>query len=366
MICVEDEARVRQENLPIMISSLSVTDFRGFREIHLDGLKRFNVIVGESGSGKTALLESIFLVSGANPGVWMKLRNWRGMSQFIRLMGTKSSYDSLFRDIFFNFQKQKVASMRFTDSRSGVRSVTIGYSGRETGRLSATGEPENAFVVDPVVFHWRLKGKSFRTKITVSPRDGSLNLEGSNEVYPVWFISPAISEGPTVSQMFSDLSQQNRIDPVICAVKSLFPFVQGMTLESIAGELTICVSLEEVSEKLPVGALSSGITKFLFLLIAIANIPGGVILIDEMENGFYYGNLTKLLGTVFSFCVTHNVQMFATTHSYELLQAMLPVMESNDGDFCLLSSKRQEGECIMRVVGDFASAVESNLELRDC
>lgn len=58
----------------IMISSLDISNFRGFKQLHLDGLRRFNIIVGESGSGKTALLESIFLVGAANPTVWLKLR----------------------------------------------------------------------------------------------------------------------------------------------------------------------------------------------------------------------------------------------------------------------------------------------------
>src|SRR2546427_4923703 len=84
----------------VMLKSFNIQNFRCFRNVSLDGLKRFNTIVGDNGSGKTSLLEAMFLVASASPGVWLKLRFWRGAGQTIRLTGTKTSYESLFRDLF--------------------------------------------------------------------------------------------------------------------------------------------------------------------------------------------------------------------------------------------------------------------------
>ena len=136
-----------------MITSLHIKNFRCFRDLKLDGLKRLNMIVGESASGKTALLESIFLVRAANRVVWIRLRQWRGMNQLIRLTGTRASYESIFRDFFYSFESDRGASISLTDNETGKRVLRINYAGKQTYRLPAKGQFENAFVVEPIVFH---------------------------------------------------------------------------------------------------------------------------------------------------------------------------------------------------------------------
>ena len=39
-----------------MIHSAEIRNFRCFKELSIDGCRRFNVIVGDNGAGKTALL----------------------------------------------------------------------------------------------------------------------------------------------------------------------------------------------------------------------------------------------------------------------------------------------------------------------
>ena len=96
-----------------MIKSLEIKNFRCFKDLYLRELKRFNIVVGEGGSGKTSLLEAIFLVAGASPEVWMRLRQWRGFSPTFRLSGTRDSYESLFRDIFHYYLSYKFLSWLF-------------------------------------------------------------------------------------------------------------------------------------------------------------------------------------------------------------------------------------------------------------
>ena len=48
-----------------MFTTLKITDFRGFADLRLDGLRRVNLVVGRNNAGKTSLLEAIALV--ANP-----------------------------------------------------------------------------------------------------------------------------------------------------------------------------------------------------------------------------------------------------------------------------------------------------------
>jgi predicted ATPase len=102
-----------------MIKSLQISRFRCFRDLQIENLQQFNLVVGESGSGKTAFLESIFLLGAASPEVWMRLRQWRGHGNIIKLSGTRASYESIFRDIFYDFRKHRGAFIELT-TESGL------------------------------------------------------------------------------------------------------------------------------------------------------------------------------------------------------------------------------------------------------
>ena len=47
-----------------MLKSLSIKNFRLFRELQIDTLNRINLISGENDTGKTALLEALCLLFG--------------------------------------------------------------------------------------------------------------------------------------------------------------------------------------------------------------------------------------------------------------------------------------------------------------
>src|SRR5450755_3816614 len=98
-----------------MLTSIDVKNFRCFKHLEQGGLKRFNFIVGDGGSGKTALLEALFLAGGGSPEIYFRLRSWRGFGEF-RLQGSRESFESLFRDLFFEFDQKSGVLIRLKDS----------------------------------------------------------------------------------------------------------------------------------------------------------------------------------------------------------------------------------------------------------
>jgi len=351
-----------------MISKLEITNFRCFRDVVITDLQQFNILVGDSASGKTALLEACFLLGSASPEAWMRVRQWRGASAVIRLSGTRLSYDSVFRDIFYNFEKKKTASFRLEREDGSARSLDIQYPhGQSYSRRAKRDEEadDNAFLIEPIQFRWRTGGKEFRSKVEF--REGAIRYGSWNDIYPAWYNSPAINDAALLSTLFSELSLKNQSGAVVRAVSSAFPSVRDVTLETIAGEATLCVSFEFLDEKIPIGSISSGISKYLALMTAAAANPGGLLLVDEFEVGFYYKHLSNILRSVFDFCAGLGVQIIATTHSYEFLQTILPMMkssESGDHRFALLRSERKSEGSSIRVLKDPAAAIESGFEVR--
>ncbi len=348
----------------LMIDSVHIKNLHGFKDMSLVGLKRINVIAGDSGSGKTALLESIFVAGGSNPEIYMRSRRWRGLTDPTRIAPSRRGYESLFRELFFDFDQTQTASVRFTDSERGDRGLTIKYRLDDEYTLSLQGRGEGSpQAMVPLHFRWTIRGKVHEA--TVQAKDGNLTFSGFQDVYPVWLIS-SVRSGHNRLNIFPELSKRKQHVPIVDAIREVFPAISALSRESIAGQIVVCASLDYLSEKLPVGMVSGGITKYLWILTAIASNPGGVVLIDEIEDGFYYSSLKKVLNSIVSFAKDNHVQLFATTHSAEFLQAIADVMEAQPDQFMFIHSERIGKECVLRSARGPSSiaAIHQHIELR--
>jgi hypothetical protein len=352
-----------------MINQIEIRNFRCFKNVKLHGLKRFNFIVGDSGTGKTALLESMFLAAGGNPQIWFRLRRWRGLGEGPMQIGVRETYEALFRDMFYAFDQKSGANIRILDSELGKRELEIYYKKSNVYRLPLKEQQPEAFLIDPIQFKWDFGNDIVHSQVIV--KEGALQMTGDAKVYPLFLISPRTFSGRDNALNFSNLSRVKRAHPVAKAVASIFKEVEDISLELLAGEPQIFVSLSTLPEKIPLGDLSGGLSKYVEIVQSILNNPGGAILIDEIENGFYYKNLKDLLANIIDLCDEHRVQVFATTHSYEFLEVLAEAMEKAQKGadaFSLLRLERPNGspQPEIRVIpGDsLEAAMKEHFEVR--
>lgn len=353
-----------------MINQVEIRNFRCFKNVKLHGLKRFNFIVGESGTGKTALLEALFLAAAGNPQIWFRLRRWRGLGEGPIQLGVRETYEALFRDMFYGFDQKSGANIRILDSDLGKRELEIYYKKSNVYRLPLEGDKEQeAFSIDPIQFKWDFGNDIVHSQVVI--KDGALQMTGDAKVYPLFLISPRTFSGRENATHFSNLSRLKKAAPIRDAVAAIFKDVQDISLELLAGEPQIFVSLSTLPEKIPLGDLSGGLSKYVEIVQSILTNPGGAILIDEIENGFYYKNLGDVLKNIITLCDQHSVQVFATTHSYEFLEVLGDAMESakkGADAFRLLRLERPEGmtQPEIRVIpGDsLEAAMKEHFEVR--
>ena len=64
------------------------------------------------------------------------------------------------------------------------------------------------------------------------------------------------------------------------------------------------------------------------LLFSFHNCKNTVLTIDEIENGIYYENMQIFWETLLSTSKEFNVQLFITTHSYEMLEYLQKAIEN--------------------------------------
>jgi len=107
--------------------------------------------------------------------------------------------------------------------------------------------------------------------------------------------------------------------------------------------------------------------RLLSLALGVASAEGGVLLVDEIDNGLHHASMARIWEGVGAFARQCQTQLFCTTHSFECIQsAHAAFEESGQYDFRLHRLERV-GDEIHAVSYDresLAAAIESGLEVR--
>lgn len=82
-----------------------------------------------------------------------------------------------------------------------------------------------------------------------------------------------------------------------------------------------------VKEPLPLYSLGDGMYRALGIALALANARNGILLIDEFENGLYYTVQPDIWQLIFQVARRLNIQVFATTHSWDCIEAFQQAMQ---------------------------------------
>jgi AAA15 family ATPase/GTPase len=74
-----------------------------------------------------------------------------------------------------------------------------------------------------------------------------------------------------------------------------------------------------LSQMLQLANMGDGMSRLASLILAIGNAQNGVVLVDEIENGFHHTMMQKVWAAIGKAARRSNTQVFATTHSLECI-----------------------------------------------
>jgi hypothetical protein len=274
----------------------------------------------------------------------------------------------LWNDLFFAFNPREVISIRTSGTQGADRLLKILYDEDESLTIPIMEKTEDLPTITPIKMQWTTSnGKTIDVKPTITPR--GVNVGQFVDALPgAFFGSFGSSNAEENAANFSELSKQGKEGELVKALNSEFPYIQGLSVEIDSGTPMVYASMAGTSQprKIPLTLVSGGISKFVSLLLAIASNPGGVIYVDEIENGFYYDRLSTIWSSLFSLARKYNVQIFASTHSSECLKAILPLIKQEEEEFRLLRANRDDDQCNITVYRgkDLRNAIQQEFELR--
>lgn len=348
-----------------MIKSLKIKNFRGFESLELKNLTKVNLIVGDNASGKTALLEALFLLGGLSSEMFLRLKTFRIMPD-IKIDQTQKIFTELFGDYFYQFDVNKTIYLETKGSLTETRSVEIYFAEKEAAQVAIGDSINETQLIAPLKFKGKYEGaKEFEVQAVLE--NGKLSLPRfPSPVKAAFFASNTKYNPQETADRFSRLDAEGTLEEVTEIFYDIYPFVRDLSIVTSNGEGMIWGRMAGIKVKQPLTLISDGVNKLLQLLLAIKAAPYSYVLIDEIENGFYFERMPEVCRAIYELALKSNVQLFISTHSKELLEAFRGVARQNERDFSLIRTEAQEsGSTAKHFTGlTFTRALEQHTEIR--
>jgi AAA15 family ATPase/GTPase len=128
--------------------------------------------------------------------------------------------------------------------------------------------------------------------------------------------NPAFSK--EMAERFGNLEKFGKQDIVLKALQVIEPNLKRLAMLVVADQPVLHGDIG-IGRLIPIPLMGGGIVRLANLSILIGNAEGGVVLIDEIENGIHYSIMPKVWESLAETARQFNTQLFATTHSWECI-----------------------------------------------
>ncbi|WP_164689310.1 AAA family ATPase [Herpetosiphon llansteffanensis] len=329
----------------LQLNSLIIQNFRGFENFQINQLGRVNLIVGKNNIGKTSLLEAIWLYAnrGSSATIYEILKDRDEHRVFNLNADTEQTQQEILAIKNLFYQRHD-----FTDQTQTIRigNTTENYLQLQARWYQVEINDAEHFVPKPIKYAdldfsnepffgvEALMHKKDQTiqRIRRYPSYSLSNNQAWIEV-PWNFIRSHLVDRYQIS-VWRNISLIDGLENyIIEGLKIIDSSIEAMNMVNIEENKSInrtpnislipipVVRMQGETKFIPLRSLGDGLNRILILILAMVNAKNGFVLIDEIENGLHYSIYPDVWKLIFKLAETLNVQVFATTHSKECLNA---------------------------------------------
>jgi AAA15 family ATPase/GTPase len=349
--------------------SLKITNFRAINSLEAEDFKRVNLITGRNNCGKTTILEALLLISGmSNPQIPIAINNFRNL-----ILNGDDNFSVLFNELDFSHIPEISAGIN-----SHTRSMTIKpkYSQGITNTL-ITDDKKNlvtdsgksiistvkAMTISGLIIEFsdsRIK-ETFKNEISLSGNLGGFPPQYKETLHCQFFNTQFSLV--QLDRKIELLLVNKQLDSLIAILKEIDGRISDLRMGA-NGMIYADVGYDKL---IPINIMGDGIMRILSIIANISGCKDGILLIDEIENGFHYSSLEILWRAILKTSELYNVQLFITTHSQECIAALSSVYSENQDDNIRLYriEKGENSHKAFKYSPEMiAAGMESNYEVR--
>ncbi len=365
-----------------MYTSFHIQNFRLFEELKINDLARVNLIGGKNNVGKTSLLEALFVHSGLyRTEIALRLNTFRGLPprfQLVRLQSSITPWHPIFRNLDTNQTiLLETENMAGKSQQIQLTEVTDLDELKKVGGeyLSAANDKSNGAVISTnqlAIRVLRLTYSDGQERVTVHSvldyQDIHHPIVPPLPAQSIFFATKVRNLPEDETRRYTELIRRGKKSLLLEALRLMDDRISDVQLLDYGGESLLHADMGTGNTPMPLSFMGEGVVRLASLVIGMAEANGGMIFIDEIENGFHYSILPQIWKAMDRASREFNTQVFATTHSLECIRAAHQAFaESEAYDFRYHRIDRTKSGGNRAVTYDqetMQAAVETDFEVR--
>lgn len=373
------------------IAELNVSGFRALRDFSVEGLGRVNLITGRNNTGKSSILEALrILTSDASPSVIFGILRYReenlgDTEEAVRMDESDAMFQ--FASLFTGFpqlgEELSPIQVKTKGRRELELGLRIGWLSRERssegGRRFVERQPSldipeleeeglPALMIEaptgtrsvPLDYFRRYSYRSrmYRSELGEEPRLQCV------------YVSPYGGERTAnLGALWDNIALSDSEENVVRALQIIDPEISAVSMvggESPRQSRTAIVRSANFQRPVPLRSFGDGLNRLFGIVLSLVNAKGGILLIDEFENGMHHTVQFDAWRAIFRLAQDLDAQVFATSHSWDAIEAFQKAAAETpeDGVLIRLSLKGDDVIPTLFREDELAVATRDGIEVR--
>ncbi len=353
--------------MTVFISSLEIDGFRALGGLKIHGLGKVNLVTGKNNSGKSTLLEAIrILATGGSLRTLYEILNYR--EELASTNDAERTYLPTdlapFCSLFTGFPGLASSKHGFSISAKGtlpasISSITANINWfirkSDPDRRTWSLEPASGDLFDDVdgfpALDLDIAGRKRVVPLDRLSRRFPLRPEADAVPVSCVYLDPFSSRSTGEMGVLWDAIALTDVEQEI--VKALKVISADIQAVSVIGSddrgpraRTAIAKSTRYASPVPLRTFGDGVNRLFGIILSLCNARNGVLLVDEVENGLHYSVQADIWRTIFRLAKDLNVQVFATSHSWDCVRAFQEAASESPEDGVLLRLSRRDDQII--------------------
>jgi len=386
-----------------VLSTFEIRNFRTFSHLPIQRFGRVNLIVGRNCVGKTALLEALWLYAARmRPGALHQLL-WERQELVAEVDSESQDFEvdvrALFHGRTYLPESQNQITLGPIDSPESRIGLRLSYVERELSsepapptyveiRDEGTGSPEGEVFPALVVSVGGQEQYLVRRYESWFRSLRRFPMRGPESLPP--FLRAETVDEDMIGHWWDSVSLRESEARVVAYLNVLAPVERINLIGSPRrrSSRVFMVRLRGEKNPQPLKSLGDGVERMFRTAVAIEyarrsietsqldllptpafsrELAGNILLVDEVESGIHYTAIAKYWEMIFALAHELDVQVFATTHSWDCVlgfQHAVAQTEPNEGFLIRLEKKDDKCRAVVFNREELSIVTRENIEVR--
>ncbi|TVP64907.1 MAG: ATPase [Nodularia sp. (in: Bacteria)] len=353
------------------IESLTIHQFRGLHNLELKDTGQINILVGVNNAGKTSVLEAISTYCRPlDLSEWLSTASRREISLYrsisrlealkwlfpqqkqgkhtqsyqgqILISGTGNFPVSRLEASYQELEGTWISKETLGDEEINQRDESIedDFSNRKGAELELRVTPANDKI------HLLDNQEEIIEKFQIWENDKLIPKRGQKHLaLPVTTITPFSHRAErSQNRLLSDAIFQDFKSEVIELLHCMDSGIVDLELLIPPGQRLSHIYISHKQTGIaPISAFGDGVSRLLSMALMLPRVKEGILLIDELGTAIHTEALQFFFEWLINWSRRMNVQIFATTHSLEVIDALL-VANTSETDLVVYRIEREDAQ----------------------